>query len=207
MSDTLIIVPYRNRAAHLAQFLSHMAKYFSHIPVCIIEQYEHKPFNRAKLLNIGYMENRTNNYYRSYAMHDVDMLPGINVDYSRSPFYMGVTQKVKSEIQLTDYLGGVTIFSHEAFYKSGGYNNEYFHRAEDNEMMFNLKRLNIEVRNEFQEFTTLPHERKGPEFDPALWHKAQQKRAVQNQLTKQTCLYVVLDEKVFGSVRHLVVAI
>src|SRR6478735_551504 len=108
--SSLIICPYRNRSSHLAQFLSHMTKYFSHIPICIVEQYKHKPFNRAKLLNIGYMENREN-IYRSYVMHDVDMLPSMGVDYGRSPFYMAVTQKIKSEIQPTDYLGGVTIFS------------------------------------------------------------------------------------------------
>lgn len=201
--NSIIIVPYRNRAAHLAQFLSHMTIYYPQLPICIVEQYEHKPFNRAKLLNVGYLENRT--IFDTYIMHDVDMLPGVNVDYSNSPFYMTVEQLATSEIQKVDYLGGVTKFKQEAFYRSGGYHNDYYHRAEDNEMMFNLKRLGIKVIEKPKMFTMLEHTRKGPEFNPALWKKAQNKREIQNQLA--TCLYNVANIKQFGNVKHITVAI
>lgn len=200
MSNSIIIVPYRNRTAHLAQFLSHMAIHYSQLHICVVEQEEGKQFNRAKLLNVGYLENRTG--FDTYVMHDVDMLPGINVDYYNSPFYMTVEQLVTSEIQKIDYLGGVTKFKQEAFYRSGGYHNEYFHRAEDNEMRFNLRRLGINVIEKPQPFTMLNHERKGPEFDPVLWKKAQKKRIVQNQLS--VCEYKIIDAKTFDNVRHII---
>lgn len=201
--SSIIIVPYRNRPAHLAQFLSHMAKYYAHLPICIVEQAEGRPFNRAKLLNVGYLENRT--CYDTYIMHDVDMLPSVNVDYGTSAFYMSVEQLADSAIQMYDYLGGVTKFTQEAFWRAGGYNNEYYHRAEDNEMMFNLKRLGIKVIEKPQQFKCLPHQRKGPEFDPALWRKAQQKREVQNQL--ECCEYKVANIQQFGTIKHITVVI
>lgn len=197
----IVIVPYRNRAAHLAQFLSHMAINYPTLQICVVEQYEHKPFNRGKLLNIGFLENPG---YKQYIFHDVDMLP-ISVNYTIKGNSVPVVQLASSSVQLFDYLGGVTRFSKTAFAASGGYNNNYYHRAEDNEMMFNLKRLRINVINKYGEYKYLPHERKGPEFDPALWELAQQKREVQNQLVH--CLYTVEHGSVFGKVKHLTVAI
>lgn len=212
MYNSLIIVPYRDREDHLLTFLNYMHNgMHSHIPICIVEQSKDgKPFNRAKLLNIGYLENRpgiNNIDYNTFIMHDVDMLPIGNVDYGPSPHYMSVTQLVKSYIQKIDYLGGVTKFTHKAFWRVGGYNNEYFHRAEDNEMMFNLKRLGIRVFNGDYNFKSLPHERKGLEFDPVLWVKAQQPRAFQNQLS--ICEYKVVDIALHGydNVKHIVVDI
>lgn len=198
MSNNIIIVPYRNRAAHLAQFLSHMAIHYPLIDICVVEQEIGKPFNRGKLLNIGFLQNPG---YRHYIFHDVDMLP-INALYE-TKYNITVLQLAKSDIQLFGYLGGVTRFGPKIFHESGGYHNEYYHRAEDNEMRFNLKRLGINVIEKPQTFTMLNHERQGPEFDPALWHKAQQKREVQNQL--KICQYKVTGSvKEFGNVKHII---
>lgn len=200
----IIIVPYRNRAAHMSQFLSHMQINYPELHICIVEQYQHKPFNRAKLLNIGFLENIEYDYF---IFHDVDMLP-INANYAAGPhLLLGIVQLAGSSIQAVDYLGGVTRFNKESFMRSGGYNNEYYHRAEDNEMMFNIKRLGLQVISKPQQFKTLPHKRTGPEFDPALWQKAQQKRVAQNQLTPQTCLYSIEHVAIFGNVKHIVAAI
>ena len=51
-----IIVPYRDREQQLKRFLSHMKDYIKDIDyeIFIIEQSDDKPFNRGKLLNVGY---------------------------------------------------------------------------------------------------------------------------------------------------------
>jgi hypothetical protein len=198
--NSIIIVPYRNRAAHLAQFLSHMSINYPDLNICIVEQSNHLLFNRGKLLNIGFLENPG---YRHYIFHDVDMLP-IKVKYN---FRNNATilQLARSEIQLFEYLGGVTRFGATTFKAIGGYHNDYFHRAEDNEMRFNIKRLRLDVIEKPQTFTMLNHERQGLEFNPALWHKAQQKRVIQNQLS--CCNYTVQEIKEFGNVKHIVAAI
>lgn len=199
----IIIVPYRDREQHLMQFLHHANsnQIMRDMRICIVEQQPGKPFNRGKLLNIGFLHNYEK--YTHYIFHDIDMLP-VDVPYLRNPTWP-VLQLAGSSIQLMDYLGGVTRFTWGAFVKSGGYNNEYYHRAEDNEMRFNLKRLGITVINKFGKYKTLDHERQGPEFDPALWHKAQQMRAVQNQLS--ICQYEVIQTKEIDNVRHIEVKV
>lgn len=169
-----IIVPYRDRPQHLEQFIPHMRAYLPADRIVIVEQVDEKPFCRARLLNIGYLEYPDTHY----VFHDIDMLP-IDVDYEPNP---GVTQLAGSKIQLRDYLGGVTMFDHDTFKRVGGYHNDYFHRAEDNELRFNLHRLKIPVLELHGRFKQLQHERKAPEFIAALWDKAQLPRDVQDQL-------------------------
>lgn len=180
-----IIVPYRDREDHLAQFIPHMNKYIPDAKIVIVEQADEKPFNRGKLLNIGFLETEATHY----CFHDVDMLPEI-VDYSER---IGVTQLAKSNIQKIDYLGGVTIFDRETFIKSGGYHNDYFHRAEDNCMMFNLKRLRIKVAERFGKFNILHHSRVTAEFIPELWEKAKLPRIEQDQLLQ--CRYTIIRKE------------
>jgi len=195
----IIIVPYRNREEHLNLFLSHYYFIDNRIPICVVEQSGSELFNRGKLLNIGYLENHK---YTHYIFHDVDMLP-IQAHYLHTNHHWQVLQLASSDIQVFDYLGGVTRFTKTAFQSAGGYRNDYNHRAEDNEMRFNLKRLGINVINKFGKFETLEHERNGAEFDPFLWLKAQQKRAKQDQLS--ICQYKVIQTKEIDNVRHIIV--
>lgn len=179
LTDIAIIVPYRNRAEHLDIFLPHMQQYLKDADftwtITIVVQSDNLPFNRAKLLNIG----AVNTPAMHYVFHDVDMLP-VEVDYSP---YNGVKQLAASTIQLNSYLGGVTMFSADAFRNSGGFHNDYFCRAEDNEMRFNLRRLGIPVLEKPGAFKNLPHTPNGKPFDRILWHRAMQPRDMQDQLS------------------------
>lgn len=179
-----IIVPYRNRPQHLKKFVEHTNKHFPNAPIAIIEQLGDRPFNRGRLLNIGALE-----FPDAYLiMHDVDMLLHPDEWYDASPFAQ-VVQMAGSKIQLKDYLGGVTMFTGDIFHVAGGYHNDYFHRAEDNEMRFNLQHLGIPVLEAHKRFEVLDHPRNKQEFIAALWQRAQQKRSQQNQLA--SCVYSI----------------
>lgn len=176
-----IIVPYRNRAEHLKQFVAAMSDH----DIYIIEQADDKPFNRGKLINCGFLEVLP----EYFVAHDVDM---IGKDY----FYMPrvkINQLCRSSIQPVGYLGGATMYHIEAFFRSGGYHNDFWHRAEDNEKMFNLKRLKLPVYNFDFQFEYLPHERTTPEFIPELWAKAQLPRTVD---MLKTCHYTLVSKEV-----------
>ena len=63
----LIVVPYRNREAHLAELLPALSTYFLRnddprlLPppmICIVEQNDDLPFNRGALCNIGFTLHR-----------------------------------------------------------------------------------------------------------------------------------------------------
>lgn len=189
----VIIVPYRDREDHLKQFIPHMNKYLPDAKIVIVEQSDDgRPFNRGKLINCGFIESEKPNF----VAHDVDMLP-INVSYE---WLIQVTQLSVSEIQPVDYLGGVTMFSAKTFQDVGGYHNDYFHRAEDNEMMFRLKYWGVFVSRRFGTFHQLPHPRTGPEFIPELWAKAQLPRNI-NML--ENCHYELISKEVFDTHTHL----
>ena len=67
MEKLAVIVPYRNRAEHLKVFMPYMEKSLAEekVPfdIFIIEQHDDKPFNRAKLLNVGFSEAKEYDYF------------------------------------------------------------------------------------------------------------------------------------------------
>ena len=184
-------------AVTLSQFIPYMRMYLPDATIVIVEQVNDKPFNRAKLINVGFLIMSP----EYFVAHDIDMIP-VNVNYMPRK---GITQLASSKIQRHGYLGGVTMYDADTFRRAGGYHNEYWHRAEDNCMRFNLKRLGIPVLNRFGKFRSLPHPRSGPEFIPELWEKAQKPREVQDQLS--ICEYNVISRNDDRGYTHLLVDI
>lgn len=187
-----IVVPYRDREEHLKVFIPSIQAYLPGDEIIVVEQADQKPFNRGKLLNVGFIHSDSTHV----VFHDVDMLP-VKVSYLERG---NVTQIAFSDIQLVDYLGGVTMFERKTFKSAGGYHNDYFHRAEDNEMRFKLKKLGIPVLNRFGIFKELQHERPAIEFDPVLWQKAQLPRT--KDMLK-TCEYKLISKEVKDGYTHL----
>lgn len=72
-----VIVPFRDRFEELLKFVPHMNKFLSaqHIPhhFFIVNQVDRFRFNRASLINVGFLVSRSSFDYM--AMHDVDLLP------------------------------------------------------------------------------------------------------------------------------------
>ena len=107
MNSRLIIVPYRDRRQHLHHFLNAMTD-----DVVIVEQEAGKPFNRAKLLNIGFLEYD----YDYYVFHDIDMIT-VKVDYSvgECVHLAGACSQFGYKMPYPTYFGGVTMFSRACF--------------------------------------------------------------------------------------------
>ncbi|XP_011196930.1 beta-1,4-N-acetylgalactosaminyltransferase bre-4 [Zeugodacus cucurbitae] len=76
--STAIIVPYRKREEQLHAFLVYMHNYLRqqriHYRIFLVEQYDQKPFNRAKLFNIGSVI-AAELEFPCLILHDVDLLP------------------------------------------------------------------------------------------------------------------------------------
>ncbi|KAG0433018.1 hypothetical protein HPB47_020293 [Ixodes persulcatus] len=72
-----ILIPYRNREEHLRVFLYNMHQLLPRqqidYGIFVIEQEGNGKFNRAKLLNVGYLETRE--LYDCFILHDVDLIP------------------------------------------------------------------------------------------------------------------------------------
>lgn len=76
--STAIIVPYRARERQLDAFLQYMHNFLRrqrlHYRVYLVEQADWRPFNRAKLFNIGFEYARRDGF-PCVVLHDVDLMP------------------------------------------------------------------------------------------------------------------------------------
>jgi hypothetical protein len=151
-----VIVPYRNRESHLKKFTSETEKYLKSkkidFEIIIVEQTDDKPFNRGKLLNVGYIKAKALgcNYI---VFHDVDMIP-IEVDYSFSevPLHLATHFELEYEksknLQFDDYFGGVTMMSNSVFERVNGYSNLYWGWGfEDDDLLFRCNQKGILLDN------------------------------------------------------------
>ena len=141
-----IIVPYRKRPGHLRKFQQSIESYLKNqdYELIVVEQSDDLPFNRGKLLNIGFQQ-AIRKQCDYVVFHDVDMIP-VDVDYSYSdvPIHLanGFTN---SDREIFDtYFGGVTMFPVELFKKVNGYSNEYWGWGfEDDDLLMRLTEQNI----------------------------------------------------------------
>lgn len=158
-SKFAIIVPYRDRAAHLAKFLPYMKYRFNNADIFIIEQAEGKPFNRGKLLNIGIIEAPC---YQYYCLHDVDMLP-VQYNYSAplNPTLLATkVQQFNYKMPFPEYFGGVVLISSADIIKCNGYHNEFWSwGGEDNHFRDRVLSVGLEITSRQCIFNSLPHER------------------------------------------------
>ena len=143
-----IIVPYRARAGHLRKFRESITEYFSTLNIdyelIVVEQLGHTPFNRGKLLNVGFKEAQSKRC--DYVVfHDVDMLP-VEVDYSYSdvPIHMATDFVDEKQETFSTYFGGVTMFPSKTFVDINGYSNEYWGWGfEDDDLLYRCTENNV----------------------------------------------------------------
>lgn len=161
-----IIVPYRDRAVHLNVFIKAIERRLPKSKIFIIEQEPGKPFNRGKLLNVGFSISEKENF-ESYCFHDVDMIP-MTVDYTKPSNPTLIATKVSQfnfKLPFSEYFGGVLLFNKEDYIKADGHSNEFWGwGGEDNEMydqVVKRKGMKVDYRDCF--FTSLHHQRRREE--------------------------------------------
>lgn len=170
MERLSVVVPYRNREEHLKEFIPYMEKYLSDeeidYQILIVEQDEKKPFNRAKLLNVGFKESEDFDYF---VFHDVDMLPmDSDYEYPDGPTHLAsMAEQFGFKLPYDGYFGGVTIFDKESFVKINGYSNEYWGwGAEDDDVLHRCVLNEIPTYRKECKYRSLNHERK---IEPGLY--------------------------------------
>jgi hypothetical protein len=162
-----VVVPYRDRENHLKLFLPHMANHLTSqridYRILVVEQRAGEPFNRGKLLNVGFDLAWDDCDY--FAFHDVDLLP-VNADYSypSSPTHLSARcSQFEYALPYDTYFGGVVLFAKEHFAKVNGYSNEYWGwGAEDDDICDRVRREGLRVERRPGQYTSLPHEPQWP---------------------------------------------
>ena len=153
-----VIVPYRKRPGHLRKFRESIESYLKDqdYELIVVEQADDLPFNRGKLLNIGFQQ-AIRNQCDYVVFHDVDMLP-VDVDYSYSDIPIHLANGfTNSDREIFDtYFGGVTLFPIDLFKKVNGYSNEYWGWGfEDDDLLMRLTEQNIFTDNKTYEVPKL----------------------------------------------------
>lgn len=159
-----LVVPYRDREAHLVEFLPWMRKTLQDqaidYKILIVEQTFDRPFNRAKLLNIGFAH--TIGKFDYYCFHDVDMLP-LESDYSycSNPTHLATqAEQFDWKLPYDGYFGGVTIFDRESFKRINGYSNEYWGwGAEDDDVFHRCRATHTTMSRKPCRYKSLTHDR------------------------------------------------
>ncbi|XP_061719124.1 beta-1,4-N-acetylgalactosaminyltransferase bre-4-like [Cydia pomonella] len=171
-----IIVPYRDRQQHLAIFLNHMHPFLMkqqiEYGIFIVEQEGTHEFNRAKLMNVGFVESQKQKAggWQCFIFHDIDLLPLDQRNmYScpRQPRHMSASiDKLNFKLPYEDIFGGVSALTLEQFQKVNGFSNRYWGwGGEDDDMAYRLKKMNYHVaryKMSIARYAMLNHKKSNP---------------------------------------------
>ncbi|XP_013141978.1 PREDICTED: beta-1,4-galactosyltransferase 7 [Papilio polytes] len=146
-----LIVPFRDRFEELLEFVPHMYRFLNkqRIPfeIFVIQQKDNNRFNRASLINVGFLYTRDNFDY--IAMHDVDLLPlNDNLKYNypiTGPLHISSPQ-THPKYHYETFIGGILLIKKEHFEMVNGMSNNYWGWGlEDDEFYVRLKDAGLSV--------------------------------------------------------------
>lgn len=147
-----VVVPYRDRFEELLEFVPHMHSYLNAKKVkhkiFIVNQVDKHRFNRAALLNVGFLEARDNNC-DYIAMHDVDLLP-LNKDLyygfpEKGPFHVSAPF-LHPKYHYKTFVGGILIMSVAQFEKVNGLSNRFWGWGrEDDELYLRMREAKLSI--------------------------------------------------------------
>lgn len=206
MSKLSIIIPYRNRAQHLAKFLKHYRPLFPHAEFLIIEQSIHKQFNRGLIKNIGALESNAD----YFIFHDVDMLVQGRADYScpeHPTLFATHASQFGWKMPFPEYFGGVVAFKRQHFEDINGYSNRFEGwGGEDNELYYRVLACGLKIEHREHRYLSLPHSKDHPTgYDPIKMEQAKSPRKPNDGLNN--CQYSIIGERTIPQGRIITVNI
>ncbi|XP_023582220.1 beta-1,4-galactosyltransferase 7 isoform X2 [Trichechus manatus latirostris] len=180
-----VLVPFRERFEELLVFVPHMHRFLSRKKIqhhiYVLNQVDHFRFNRAALINVGFLESSNSTDY--IAMHDVDLLPlNEELDYGfpeAGPFHVA-SPELHPLYHYKTYVGGILLLSKQHYQLCNGMSNRFWGWGrEDDEFYRRIKGAGLQlfrpsgITTGYKTFQHL--------HDPA-WRKRDQKRiAAQKQ--------------------------
>lgn len=166
-----VIVPYRDRAMHLAKFIPAINNCLPEAKVYVIEQNGKQPFNRGKILNVGFLEVEKEADY--FIMHDVDMLPVkglVDYSYPEKPTHIATQcSQFDYKMPFDRYFGGCNIFTAKQFRAANGFvNTIYSWGVEDCLLLKSFDERKVDIQRRQCRFECLDHSRF---IDPVLYRR------------------------------------
>ncbi|XP_020511587.2 beta-1,4-galactosyltransferase 2-like [Labrus bergylta] len=140
-----IIIPFRNRHDHLKYWLYYLHPILMRqqvdYGVYVINQDGEGVFNRAKLMNAGYVEALKEYDYDCFVFSDVDLVPMDDRNLYRcfdSPRHLAVAMdKFNFLLPYITFFGGVHSLSKEQFLRINGFPNTYWGWGAEDDDIYN----------------------------------------------------------------------
>ncbi|XP_077992123.1 beta-1,4-galactosyltransferase 7-like [Glandiceps talaboti] len=148
-----IIVPFRDRLEELLEFAPYLHNFLEEQKVrhhiYVINQVDTHRFNRAALLNIGFLHSKLDCDY--LVMHDVDLLP-LNTDLKytydmveNGPHHISSPQ-LHPKYHYKTFVGGILMMKNEHFILTNGLSNKYWGWGrEDDEFYVRMKEAHLQI--------------------------------------------------------------
>ena len=138
-----VCVPYRNREAHLKEFVPKVGAYLESkgIDYCMYfgHQVDDKLFNRGAMKNIA-AKHAFEDGCDYIVWHDIDMIPEEGTDYSfpkENPIHIATNiSQMNYELKYEEYFGGAILFTKEQVEKTNGYSNDYWDWGMEDDDLF-----------------------------------------------------------------------
>lgn len=129
-----IVIPYRDRKQHLPILLKNLHPFLIKqqidYGIFLVEQSPEGSFNRAKLMNIGFVEALKIYDWDCFIFHDVDLLPMDDrnlYNCPTQPRHMSVAiDTFKWQLPYSSIFGGVSSMTSKQFNAVNGFSNSYF---------------------------------------------------------------------------------
>lgn len=169
-----IVIPFRCRGEHLLLFLQHMHPFLKRqqldYTIFIVEQDGNGPFNRALLMNVGYLEALKRKNYDCFIFHDIDLLPENDKNLYTCPIqprHMSVAvDSFKYRLPYREIFGGVCAISTDHFKLLNGFSNSFWGwGGEDDDMSNRIRHHKLFISRyppTVARYTMLTHKKDKP---------------------------------------------
>uniref|UniRef100_A0ABK0M5H4 Beta-1,4-galactosyltransferase n=1 Tax=Rattus norvegicus TaxID=10116 RepID=A0ABK0M5H4_RAT len=201
-----VLIPHRNREKHLIYLLEHLHPFLQRqqldYGIYVIHQTGSKKFNRAKLLNVGYLEALKEENWDCFIFHDVDLVPENDFNLytcGDQPKHLVVGRNSTGyRLRYSKYFGGVTALSREQFFKVNGFSNNYWGwGGEDDDLRLRVELHKMKIsrpKPDVGKYTMIFHTRdKGNEVNGSRMKLLQQMSRVWKTDGLSSCSYRLLS--------------
>ncbi len=137
---TAVVVPYRNRPDQLLIFIDYIhfflqRKHNIHYTIYVVNQTDSHKFNRAMLMNIGFLEAMADFKWSCVVFHESD---SNKYSCGDQPLHMSShIDKFNYKLPYPTIFGGVTALRPDIFRKVNGYSNMFWGWGGEDDDMYN----------------------------------------------------------------------
>ncbi|XP_047002561.1 beta-1,4-galactosyltransferase 4-like [Schistocerca americana] len=129
-----VVVPYRNRSSQLQIFLKYMHPFLQNqllsYQIFVVEQALDGAFNRAKLLNVGFVEAMKIRPFHCFIFHDVDLIPqkdnNIYACTSQPRHMSSCVNTFRYHLPYEELFGGAVAILQNQFEVVNGFSNNFY---------------------------------------------------------------------------------